>query len=109
MERVVKHGGVEVARFDWVGVRDQDVESAIAVVEDAFKAWPDKAVPTYPRLQLVVRLLSAHVRAGIHGEARPFLTVPRDHVLEVRIEAGFRGVDKLEEIYRREQKARVTT
>lgn len=104
MERVVKYKGVSLASFEWVGVPEQDLGAATAVVEAAFKAWPDKYVPAYPRLQLIARVLSASARAPYGQDPE---SVERDRDVETRIEATYlhaRGLRKLERIYQREVK-----
>jgi len=108
MEREVRYRGAVIARFEWVGIRSQDEDSAVAAVETCFDAWPDKHVPAYLRLQLIARVLSDAVRTPlsiIPGSAE----LPRDKDLENAIEATYlhaRGLRKLERRYERELRAK---
>ncbi len=113
MERIVTYKGVEVARFDWVGVREMDVASASGSVEEAFRLWPDKA-PVGARLQLVVMALSTALRAPLAAAMAGPLDVtnlaPRDHFVEGLVRSYYvidRGMRRLEKLYRREQEAKV--
>lgn len=113
MERTVLLEGKPLGVFEWVGMLQPDIESAINALEECFRAFP-LPFHTHARFDIVVRILSAHVTAPLSGLEVDAMKVPRNREVEAKIQAGFvqtYGMRRLEKFVKKQAAAKkvVTT
>ena len=111
MEREVWYQGKKLTAFEWVGMPDPDARSASHVVKECFKEFPFP-MPPQPRLLMIARILSAHVRTSLaelvvlKGRIDP-ISYKRDEKMEQDIIARFisrNGMGYVDQMFRREKR-----